>query len=278
MACVPCRAVLYCARLEDARRPLGHFLRRARHRFGDDRRELRRTRERAGGGDRTREAPALAQVAVLVQHVRERAHLPVIHDQRRTRRAVVVRPAALVHCTSGRGDGGRGRARVSAATRLRVVGSGTAVRGATCHAIFWSRGWRAPGAHAMLLGSGDRAAGSGGGAARALRMSSGPSRMKEKPRSAASSWCDETPMSSSSPSIQPRPGTAQGSAHSTSRIAPKFDRISVADPLAVYSDRRSPAARSASVSRSSAINRPPFGASTCSSASEWPPPPSVPST
>jgi len=46
------------------------------------------------------------------------------------------------------------------------------------------------------------------GPLRSIRMSSGPSRMNEKPRSASSIWKDDTPRSSMMPSTVSRPSRA----------------------------------------------------------------------
>jgi hypothetical protein len=104
-----------------------------------------------------------------------------------------------------------------------------------------------------------------------MRMSSGPSKRKLKPRSGVSICGEDTPMSSITPSARSTPSAA-----STSAMAPK---------LAWWMEKRgsamacSPevAAASASGSRSSAMSRP-RGPSRCSSRRECPPRPNVPST
>mmetsp|Transcript_4898 Transcript_4898/g.15040 ORF Transcript_4898/g.15040 Transcript_4898/m.15040 type:complete len:290 (+) Transcript_4898:389-1258(+) len=114
-----------------------------------------------------------------------------------------------------------------------------------------------------------------------IRMSSGPSNRIEKPRDASSIWCELTPRSSSTPeSRAPSPGAPPAPTPTPARDSaagkrPKLVCSSVAAPLSTCVPSRRRACRIASPSRSAQTSRPPAGASTSSSAAEWPPPPSV---
>mmetsp|Transcript_4914 Transcript_4914/g.15563 ORF Transcript_4914/g.15563 Transcript_4914/m.15563 type:complete len:210 (-) Transcript_4914:373-1002(-) len=99
-----------------------------------------------------------------------------------------------------------------------------------------------------------------------MRMSSGPSNRSEKPRAAASSWCDETPRSKSTPSANSPPHAASMPPSKLDRTARKRSEAILAVAVAI-----------ASASWSTPTTRPRFFRAA-RSAAEWPPPPSVPST
>mmetsp|Transcript_31564 Transcript_31564/g.70943 ORF Transcript_31564/g.70943 Transcript_31564/m.70943 type:complete len:205 (+) Transcript_31564:876-1490(+) len=113
-----------------------------------------------------------------------------------------------------------------------------------------------------------------------MRMSSGPSIRKLKPRSASSSWCDETPKSSKRPCAPPS-GTSAASAPPGPRTAlrcRKSDSAVAKPPLSTAAASRPRAVASACGSRSTASNFPPASLIRSRIAAECPPPPSVPST
>mmetsp|Transcript_10309 Transcript_10309/g.34106 ORF Transcript_10309/g.34106 Transcript_10309/m.34106 type:complete len:271 (-) Transcript_10309:41-853(-) len=114
-----------------------------------------------------------------------------------------------------------------------------------------------------------------------IRMSSGPSKRKEKPRAALSIWCELTPRSSSrpdrSPSVSARPSPRKdGASRSSARgKLPKLVCRRVAEPDSTNGRNRRPACLNASTSRSAHTRRPPEGPISRRMASECPPPPSV---
>mmetsp|Transcript_10105 Transcript_10105/g.21693 ORF Transcript_10105/g.21693 Transcript_10105/m.21693 type:complete len:200 (+) Transcript_10105:706-1305(+) len=132
-----------------------------------------------------------------------------------------------------------------------------------------------------------------------MRMSRGPSRMNEKPRSASLIWCDETPRSNNIPST-PLPASSSSSSSPPSNISigsfvngcSTFGRVSARSPKfvdtgmnsgrsvpswLVYSDSRSEAVFRAFGSTSHPKRTSP-GPNLRNKALECPPPPSVPST
>ena len=104
-----------------------------------------------------------------------------------------------------------------------------------------------------------------------MRMSSGPSPVKLKPRRGSSTCGDEMPRSSSSPSICVSPCASSTSSSDEKRACTISNRAS---PLSCFHAR---AAATASGSLSNA-NRRPFGPRACRMCRLCPPRPNVPST
>ncbi len=100
---------------------------------------------------------------------------------------------------------------------------------------------------------------------RSIRRSSSPSRRMEKPRSATSNWCDDTPRSASTPSTARTPCSRRKPFKCLKFSCMKVNRGS------------SGTLASASPSWSKPNSRPP-SPKRASMAREWPPPPKVAST
>jgi hypothetical protein len=100
-----------------------------------------------------------------------------------------------------------------------------------------------------------------------MRMSSGASARKLKPREASSICGELTPRSSSTPCTEPMPRAASSAA-----MSPKL-----AWQMAKRGSSMRAASASAAGSLSKATSRP-CGARRCSTARLWPPRPKVPST
>ena len=86
-----------------------------------------------------------------------------------------------------------------------------------------------------------------------MRMSSGPSRVKEKPRAASSSWGEETPRSSTAPSsrLTPWPPSSVAASPKQPSIMVKLGQVrasarpraTAAGSRSIASTRPAPAAR-----------------------------------